>query len=149
VQALDLRVQRPRGPRVQLAGVTFTARVIDKLRASLPGGNLNGYFESNGFSLVWQRLSGISLDELRSQIAQAEAEEHVVAWVDQQLRENGIDRDEANARMEAVTPTSLSAAWQQVFAETYPATLRDRCSNAFDLFEADDERIYGADAARG
>ena len=53
MEALDLRTAAPRGPRVQVAGIVFTARVIDKLRASLPGGELNGYFPFIGFSQLW------------------------------------------------------------------------------------------------
>lgn len=55
---LDLRKAPPRGPRAQLAGLVFTARLIDKLRGSLPGGDLNGYLPFIGFSMLWAHVVG-------------------------------------------------------------------------------------------
>jgi len=61
MEPLDLRTAAPRGPRTQIAGIVFTARVIDKLRASLPDGDENEYFPLIGFSEVWAYYTGIDL----------------------------------------------------------------------------------------
>jgi hypothetical protein len=143
VEPLDLRLQRPRGPRVRLAGVVFTARAIDKMRASLPGGDLNGYFENFGFSRVWQHLTGISLRELQTHVAEAASEDDVVAWIDGKLRDANVVRDAINDTMERATTAETPEAWRSVFEETYPPALRERFSSVFDLLEADDDRLYG------
>ena len=56
------------------------ARTIDKLRASLPGGNLGVYY-IRGFSATLLTQLGISEDELREVVARAKDDDEVVAWV--------------------------------------------------------------------
>ena len=148
MEPLDFRKHRPRGPRVQLAGVVFTARVIDKMRASLPGGELNGFFESFGFSRVWQHLTGISLRELQTHVAEAASEDDVVAWIDAKLRDANVARDAISETMEHATTAETPEAWRPVFEETYPPALRERFPIVFDLLEADDDRLYGEELPR-
>jgi hypothetical protein len=141
MQPLDLERERPRGPRVKVAGIIFTARIIDKLRAALPGGKLNGFFPFTGFSEAWQKYSGIDLRELYGVVRDASIEDQVVAWIEE--RTAHLDKDAVNAKLETFVTSRLPEAWRPTFEAVYPKELRDRHAKILDLLEADDERIYG------
>jgi hypothetical protein len=141
MEPLDLSTDRPRGPRVQLAGMTYTARVIDKLRAALPGGNPNGFLPFTGLSEAWQKYSGIDLHELYNVVRSAASEQEVVQWIDSRTR--SIDKPAFNAKLEGFVTTRLPESWRAAFESFYPAELRAAHVNMFDLLEADDERLYG------
>src|SRR5579872_1684471 len=100
MEPLNLREHPPRGPRVRLAGLVFSARVVDKLRGSLPGGESAGYFMDIGVSAAWARYTGIPLDELRDVIERAGAEEEVEAWI--AARTVHLDPQRFNAKMESL-----------------------------------------------
>jgi hypothetical protein len=140
MQPLDLRAGPPRGPRVQLAGLVFTARLVDKLRAALPGGALNGYLPTTGFSRLWSHHTRIDLADLQRVVAAAPDEAGVETWIAE--RTAGLDKAALNGKMERFdssrTPTELRA----VFEELYPLELREAYPILFDLFEADDRRLY-------
>jgi hypothetical protein len=85
MEPLDLSKGRPRATRAELAGVTFLPRSIDKFRASLPGGNLNGY-TIEGFTEMMLKELGISPDSMRSVVAEAKSDEDVARYV----RENAL-----------------------------------------------------------
>lgn len=142
MEPLDLRHAPPRGPREKLAGIVFTARVIDKLRASLPGGDLNGYFPESGFSELWAYYTKIDLNELRGVIATAASESDVERWIDE--RTAGIDKERINGKMERFDSSRNPPEIQAVFEEIYPVGLRQRHSVIFDLLEADDARLYSS-----
>jgi len=146
MEALDLRTHRPRGPREKLAGLLFTARVIDKLRGTLEGGNEGPYLALIGISEVWSRLTKIPLQELRTELARAESEGEVEAWIVERI--GHIDVDRFNARFEGFTTTTMPDEWRAIFEERYPEDLRSRYANAFDLLEADDERYYSSMTSR-
>lgn len=76
------------------------ARTIDKLRATLPGGNLGAY-QIAGFSRRLLDALGIAEDDLRAIVSLARGDDDVVAWV----RKHGdvSKTDEINASLEAVT----------------------------------------------
>src|ERR1700676_2300353 len=133
---LNFQVAPPRGPREQLAGIVFTARLVDKLRASLPGGELNGYLATAGFSTLWAYYTRIDLDELRTIVAGAPSESEVEQWIIE--RTEALDKPVINGKMERFesnrTPDDMRAA----FEGFYPPALRDRHAIIFDLLEADD-----------
>jgi len=137
---LDFRSTAPRGPRAQVAGIVFTARVIDKLRASLPGGDLNGYFPFIGFSEVWAYYTGIDLRELQGVVARAASEAEVEAWIVE--RTAHVDKAKINGKMERFDSVRMSDEMREVFERSYPAELRERHTVLFDLFEADDARLF-------
>lgn len=139
---LDFTVRRPRGPREKLAGMIFTARVVDKLRAAQPGGNLNGFLPFSGFSEAWQKYSGIDLHELYAVVRDADSEHAVVAWIER--RTPSLDREAFNAKLETFVTSRLPDAWRPAFEAFYPPQLRERYEKILDLLEADDERLYGA-----
>jgi hypothetical protein len=147
MEPLDFRTAPPRGPRTQIAGIVFTARVIDKLRASLPGGDLNGYFPLVGFSEVWAYYTAIDLRELQGVVADAESEAGVEAWIAE--RTSHVDKAKINAKMERFDSVRMSDAMRELFQKSYPADLRARHVILFDLFEADDARLYASSQASG
>lgn len=141
MQALDLAATRPRAPRDKLAGMIFTARVVDKLRAALPGGNPNGFLPFTGLSEAWQKYSGVSLRELYEVVRDARDEQNVEVWLNE--RTANVDKEAFNAKMETFVTTRLPESWRPAFESFYPRELRDRHVNMLDLLEADDERLYG------
>jgi hypothetical protein len=82
MDALDLSQRPPRSPRELLPGleVMMIARTVDKLRATLPGGNLGSY-QIPGFSSRLLDGLGISEDALRDAVAQAGSDAEVAAWI--------------------------------------------------------------------
>ncbi len=140
MEPLDLRTAAPRGPREQIAGIVFTGRVIDKLRASLPGGELNGYFPFIGFSELWAYYTGIDLRELHGVVERAASEAEVEAWIAERTAQ--IDKGKINGKMERFESSRTSSELREVFERSYPADLRERHAVLFDLFEADDARLY-------
>lgn len=80
MQALDLTKTPPRSPYVELGGLLMLARTIDKIRATLDGGNLGAY-QIAGFSQRLLDALEIHEDDLRAVIALASSDDEVVAWV--------------------------------------------------------------------
>lgn len=85
MEPLDLSQGHPRTTRAELAGVTFLPRSIDKFRAALPGGNLDGY-TLEGFTGRMLESLGISPDSFQAVVADAKTDEDVARYV----REHGV-----------------------------------------------------------
>jgi uncharacterized protein DUF5069 len=140
MQPLNFLHAPPRGPRTQVAGIVFTARVIDKLRAALPGGELNGYFPFTGFSELWAYYTKVDLTALQRRIEAAESEGDVEAWLLERTAE--LDKAKINAKMEGFDSSRTPESMRDVFEQAYPAALRERYALVFDLLEADDALRY-------
>ena len=140
---LNFQVSPPRGPREQLAGIVFTARLVDKLRASLPGGELNGYIVTAGMSALWAYYTRIDLDELRGIVAQAASESAVEQWINEKT--SALDKPVINGKMERFESSRTPDDMRAAFENFYPAALRERHAIIFDLLEADDARLYAVD----
>lgn len=80
MDALDLRKRPPRSPSERLGDLLMLARTIDKLRATLPGGNLGAY-RIPGFSARLMEQLGIEEAALREVVEGAKSDDDVVAWV--------------------------------------------------------------------
>jgi hypothetical protein len=82
MDSLDLSLGPPRSPRVPLADLDLVmlARTVDKLRATLPGGNLGSY-QIPGMSLRLLEALGISEGALRDAVAQARSDDEMAVWV--------------------------------------------------------------------
>jgi hypothetical protein len=82
MEPLDLTRRPPRSPRQFLPGLELfmLARTIDKIRATLPGGNI-GEYQITGFSSSLLNALGISEAVLRKVIAEAGSDEAVAAWI--------------------------------------------------------------------
>ncbi len=141
MEPLDLRIAPPRGPRVRLAGIAFTARAVDKLRASLPGGELNGYFPFVGFSELWAHYTGIDLHALQAIVRDAASEDAVETWIAD--RTAHVDKEKINAKMEHFPASRTPDNLRELFEETYPEALRTNPElPIFELLEHDDARLY-------
>ena len=140
MKPLSFAVAPPRGPRVALASIVYSARVIDKLRAALPGGELNGFLPFDGFSLLWAHYTQIDLYELFDVIVNAEDEDEIIAWI--ATRTQSIDTAKINTKMENFSTDRISDEMRAHFDAIYPRELRERFTNLFDLLEADDQRLY-------
>lgn len=141
MKPLDFRSAPPRGPRTKLAAIYFTARVVDKLRAEIRGGHLNGYLAKSGFSLLWAYYTKIDLERLSEVVNSAPSESDVERWIIDQTA--GIDKDKINSKMERFVSSRTPQEDVEEFERLYPLNLRTRYTVIFDLLEADDERIYG------
>ncbi|MBV8343523.1 MAG: DUF5069 domain-containing protein [Candidatus Eremiobacteraeota bacterium] len=82
MDALDLTRRPPRSPREPLSDLDLLmlARTVDKLRATLPGGNIGAY-QITGFSSRLLLKLGIAEALLRDVIARAGGDAEVAAWV--------------------------------------------------------------------
>ena len=140
MKPLSFAVAPPRGPRVALASIVYSARVIDKLRAALPGGELNGFLPFDGFSLLWAHYTQIDLYELFDVIVSAEDEDEIIAWIS--TRTQSIDTAKINTKMVNFSTDRISDEMRAQFDAIYPRELRERLTNLFDLLEADDQRLY-------
>lgn len=76
------------------------ARTIDKIRATLPGGDLGAY-AMEGFSRRMLDALGIPEDDLRAVIALADNDDGVVAWVHK--HSDASTYDAVNASLEEIT----------------------------------------------
>ncbi|MGA7356072.1 MAG: DUF5069 domain-containing protein [Candidatus Cybelea sp.] len=82
MEPLNLTRRPPRSPRQFLPGLELfmLARTVDKIRATLPGGNI-GEYQITGFSSSLLNALGISEAVLRKVIAEAGSDEEVAAWI--------------------------------------------------------------------
>ncbi|MBV9971796.1 MAG: DUF5069 domain-containing protein, partial [Candidatus Eremiobacteraeota bacterium] len=68
MEPLDLSKRPPRSPKLELDGLTMLPRTIDKIRATLPGGNL-GPYRIAGFSQRMLDAIGVTEEQLRDAVA--------------------------------------------------------------------------------
>jgi len=138
VEPLDLSKAPPRSPKAQLDGLAMLPRTIDKLRASLPGGNL-GPYRIPGFSQRMLDAIGVTEDQLRDAVAKAKSDDDVVAW----LRDNAT----TSAYPEFtsyITKRSLDHVEDRAaFAKRYPIIeKRPDIYYLVDMLEADDAEMF-------
>ena len=91
MEPLDLTTARPRKARAELAGIIFLPRSIDKFRAALPGGTLNGY-TIEGFTETMLDDLGISIETMQKVVADAETDDDVVEYVTANAVAGGADK---------------------------------------------------------
>lgn len=137
MEPLDLSKRPPRGPRERLDGVVLIPRTIDKLRASLPGGNL-GTYKVPGFSTRMLQMIGVSEADLLEAVRTASSDGDIAAW----LRANADTRayPRVNEHFEHLTTESL--ADPDDYHRRYPVARRLGLSNLFDVLEADDREAF-------
>jgi len=82
MDALDLTKAPPRPPRTPLADLELimAARSVDKIRATLPGGNL-GTYQIKGFTMRLLDSLSITEDDFREAVARAKSDAEVAAWL--------------------------------------------------------------------
>jgi hypothetical protein len=134
MDALDLTQAPPRSARAQLADLNLlmAARTVDKLRASLPGGDL-GTYKMAGFSTRLLEALGISEDALRTVVAQAASDAEIATWM--RANSDSHQYEAINAAMEE----RIIAQYLEDpgFFERYP--LFKRLSPQLPLIDALDE----------
>ncbi len=135
---LDLRTDRPRGPRETVLGFYFLPRTIDKLRAELPGGSLGAYLNHDrGFSAYVVRRLGLEMDDFRKAVAEAPDEAAVVEWLAAR-----VDVETApafNAKLETFVVERMSPEDQRLIRERHPVmAARGDLSKILDILVADD-----------
>jgi hypothetical protein len=139
---LDLRRQRPRGPREMILGFFLLPRTVDKLRAELPGGNLGAYLNHDtGFSAYVVRRLGLDMNEFRKIVANAEDETSVVEWLT--ARVNLAAAPALNAKLETFIVERMSPEDQILVRQRHPVmATRPELSKILDILEADDELAF-------
>ncbi|MGA9944958.1 MAG: DUF5069 domain-containing protein [Candidatus Cybelea sp.] len=102
MNALDLTQRPPRSPRELLPGLNLlmAARTVDKIRATLPGGNIGDY-QITGFSSSLLNALGIAEAVLRKAIAGAPSDAEVATWIREHT--NPERYAEINAKLEGRT----------------------------------------------
>jgi hypothetical protein len=140
MEALDLTKRPPRSPRETLPGldVLMIARTVDKLRATLPGGNLGDY-KIPGFSGRLLQGLGIDESEMRDAVAAAANDGEVAAWV---AAHTDVSRFPAvNAAL--LAPTIASRLDDAEWLAKYPIAKRlPRETALVDFLILDDEAAF-------
>jgi len=116
MDALDLTKKPPRAPRTPLADLDLimAARTVDKLRASLPGGNLGSY-NVPGFSTQMLEAIGISEDDLRAEVAHASSDAEIAAWLRHRVSAEKIDAFNAAISARRVEHRLSDEAWRKKY----------------------------------
>lgn len=100
MEPLNLRLAPPRKPTDVLGGVIFMARTVDKIRATLPGGD-PGDYKIEGTSTRVLTMLNINLDDLCSIVALAQSDDDVAQWILKHTTQEA--RDHVNATVPATT----------------------------------------------
>jgi Domain of unknown function (DUF5069) len=142
MEALDLTRRPPRSPRELLPGLNLlmAARTIDKLRATLPGGNLGDY-QITGFSSSLITALEIPEAALRGVVARAESDAQIAAWI----REHSDPERyaEINAKLERATIGERLNDPQ--FVSRYPIAKRlPPETSRLDMLAADDAEMFAS-----
>ncbi|HME80920.1 MAG TPA: DUF5069 domain-containing protein [Candidatus Eremiobacteraceae bacterium] len=137
MEPLDLTKHPPRSPRERLDGVVLVPRTIDKLRASLPGGNL-GPYKIPGFSTRMLEMIGVREADLLEAVRRANSDEDVAKW----LREHADTGKykQVNEHFENLTTAGVKDP--DDFHRRYPVAKKRELTNLFDVLEADDKAMW-------
>jgi hypothetical protein len=143
MEALDLTVRPPRGPRETLLDCVFLPRTIDKIRAELPGGKLGSYVVTGPRSIsayVLHKLK-IDVDELRRVVAKAKDEGEIEAWLRERVDPATVAQ--INAKLEASRVDTLPPQEWEFVANLHPVLReRDDLKTTYELLEADDAASF-------
>lgn len=113
-------------------------RTIDKLRATLPGGNI-GPYAIRGFSQRMLDAIGVSEDELRQAVAGAQNDEEVGEWLRAHANLAAYADISTFLRKRSLSDIEDRAA----FAKRYPVIeKKPELHYLFDVLEADDAEMY-------
>lgn len=139
---LDLTKQPPRSPRAPLAhlNLIMAARTVDKLRATLPGGNIGSY-QITGFSSSLINRLGIVEHQLREAVGRAADDAEVADWI--AAHSDASKFSEINAYFEA--PKIGERLDDAAFVARYPIvrTLPPETAR-IDMLDADDANEFSA-----
>lgn len=142
MEPLDLSKAPPRSPKLALDGLTMLPRTIDKVRATLPGGN-SGVYRIGGFSERMLDTIGVTEDQMREAVANAKSDDDVAKW----LREHA-DTSKYEEFSQYITKRSIDDVTDKAaFMERYPI-LKRRPDIYYlaDMLEADDAEMFAGKA---
>ncbi len=141
MDALDLTRHPPRTPREPLSGLDLfmLARTVDKLRATLPGGNIGAY-QITGFSSRLLLKLDIAEAALRQTIARARSDAEIAEWIRE--HSDPAQYAEINATFEHMTIGERLGDAE--FVRRYPiAQKMPPEASRLDLLAADDAETFG------
>jgi hypothetical protein len=142
MDALDLTRQPPRPPRVPLADLDLlmAARSVDKIRATLEGGNLGDY-QIKGFTQRFFDTLGIDETDFRSVVALAQSDADVAAWLRKHCPQAKMDEYNRIEGARSVRDRIDDAA----FIEKYPLAAQLPLETPLvDMMTLDDELSFRA-----
>lgn len=140
MKPLDLTKQPPRSPRAPLAklDLLMAARTVDKLRATLPGGNIGSY-QITGFTSSLLNRLGIAEHQLREAVERASTDAEIADWIE--AHSDPSKYAEINAAFEA--PKIGERLDDVAFVTRYPI-VRDLPPDTarIDMLDADDAKEF-------
>lgn len=138
MEPLNLREHAPRKPTDVLGGAVFMARTVDKVRATLPGGEL-GEYKIDGFTTRMFEMLGIDAEDFRSIVALAQSDDDVAQWI---LRHTSSQaRDAWNAWVSA--PTIRDRIDRPGWLDRYPVARELSLETPLlDLLDHDDRAAF-------
>lgn len=140
MEPLDLTKAPPRSPREELDGLPALPRTIDKMRAYLPGGN-PGVYNIKGLSMAMFETIGITEEQFRDTVANAQTDQDVVAWLREHAK-TGEYRAWAQ-RANGLKVADVKGRDPERFAERYPVSkTRTDIEYMADMLIADDEAMF-------
>jgi hypothetical protein len=137
MKPLDLTQHPPRRAGERLDGVVLLPRTIDKLRASLPGGNIGSY-KIPGFSTKLLELLGVSEADLLEAVRTASTDDDVAAWV--RAHSDPSKYAKINEHFERRTVADL--ADPEDYHRRYPIAKRLGLTRLIDVLDADDAESF-------
>ena len=140
MEALDLTKRPPRSPRERLGDLDLLmiARTVDKVRATLPGGNI-GPYQISGFSSSLLNALAIAETELRAVIASARDESEIAQWI--RKRTDASKYEEYNAKLQE--RRIADRLGDEHWLARYPIAQRLPSETALiDMLVADDEEMF-------
>jgi hypothetical protein len=144
MDALDLSVRPPRSPSERLDGLIMLGRTIDKLRATLPGGNPGPYY-IRGFSATLLEQLGIDEETLRGVVAQAHDDGEVAAWVREHSDPSRYDGINAILQKRTIGDRIDDPEWR----ERYPiASSLPREMPLVEMLDYDDRAMFARKTGR-
>jgi hypothetical protein len=139
MEPLDLSTAPPRSPKVMLDGLAMLARTIDKMRASLPGGDLGDY-HVDGMSQRMLKIIGVDAQALQDEVARASSEDEVVAWV--RAHADPSKYAEATHVMLNRSISDIDPERLPDFAQKYPGHAKVPSGKLSDILDADDATTF-------
>ncbi|GAC1659547.1 MAG: hypothetical protein NVS4B13_04630 [Candidatus Elarobacter sp.] len=144
---MDLRRRPPRSCRVELDGIPYLGRAIDKTRAQLPGGDIGPYLivhpEIITVSALFYRRMGITHEDFVSAVREAATEDDVAAWLRARIDDAKVEkwrRQLLELRVcDIPSPAREAVVANHPVAKTMPET-----TFLVDVFDADDAELFAA-----
>jgi len=141
---LDLTQRPPRSCRVELDGIPYLARAIDKTRAELPGGNLGSYLilhpSVTSVSALFYRRMGVTHEEFAAAVRDAATEDDVAAWL--RPRIDDVKLEKWRHQLLDLRMSDIPSPAREVVVANHPVA-RTMPDTTFlvDVFDADDAEL--------